>query len=312
MSNSVLLTNSVKTFAFSNRLAGVFLFAFLFIFAGSVNTVHGQTACTSGQVVINEVFTEGGLAGATFRNDFVELFNRSNTACSLAGFSIQIASATANNFPTVITFPAGTIIPAGRTFLIQFGSGGTNGMLLPTPDFTIATDLPSSGKIALVASSTSLTGNCASNLANSLDLVGFGASANCFEGPSPAASGSLTTSIQRNTNGFDTNNNATDFNSTTAPSPRNSTMSPTAAQVKISGRVTLNQRGVSAAFVYLTDQNGETRTTLTSSFGYFRFKDVQVGETYILNVVSKRHSFQPQVITVTEEMLELNISAETK
>ncbi|MGI8640975.1 MAG: choice-of-anchor Q domain-containing protein, partial [Pyrinomonadaceae bacterium] len=46
---------------------------------------------------------------------------------------------------------------------------------------------------------------------------------------------------------------------------------PTAAAVSVSGRVTNGKRGVARARVYMTGQNGETQTTITNSFGYFRF-----------------------------------------
>ncbi len=55
--------------------------------------------------------------------------------------------------------------------------------------------------------------------------------------------------------------------------------SPTAASVSISGRVMAGKQGLSRATVYLTDQKGETRTARTNSFGYFRFEEVEVGET---------------------------------
>ena len=86
---------------------------------------------------------------------------------------------------------------------------------------------------------------------------------------------------------------------------------PTAASVMIGGRVRdAAGRGVSRAFVTLTDSNGLQRTALTNSFGFYRFEDVAVGETYVLNVISKRHLFTAQVISVIEETNELNFVAE--
>ncbi len=62
--------------------------------------------------------------------------------------------------------------------------------------------------------------------------------------------------------------------------------------------------------ISITDTNGETRTTLTSSFGYYRFETVEVGQIYVVDVHSKRFQFTPQVISVTEEIKELNFIAE--
>jgi len=86
-------------------------------------------------------------------------------------------------------------------------------------------------------------------------------------------------------------------------------LAPTAATVKISGRVMSGRRGVSRAAIYMTDQNGETRTALTNSFGYYQFDEVEVGQTYILNVNTKKYIFMTQVITITEEMNDLNFTS---
>ncbi len=81
----------------------------------------------------------------------------------------------------------------------------------------------------------------------------------------------------------------------------------TAATVSIGGRVTTpDGRGLVNARVTLTDQNGTTRTVLTTSFGYFNFAEVQAGETVIITVISKRYTFATQVINVTEDLDELD------
>jgi len=85
----------------------------------------------------------------------------------------------------------------------------------------------------------------------------------------------------------------------------------TAAAVTVVGRVvTSSSKGVSRARVSITDSNGATRITSTNFFGYFRFEEVTAGETYIFNVSSKSHSFRPQVVTVNEELTDLNFVAE--
>ena len=86
-------------------------------------------------------------------------------------------------------------------------------------------------------------------------------------------------------------------------------MAPTAAGVSLGGRVTFGKRGLVNATVYLTAQNGETRAARTGAFGYYRFTDVAAGETYIVSVVSKKYSFAPQVVNVTEEVSDLNFTA---
>ena len=85
----------------------------------------------------------------------------------------------------------------------------------------------------------------------------------------------------------------------------------TAASVEVSGRVmTISGRGISSARVIITAQSGDSRTAITSSFGHFRFTEVQVGETYIISVISKRYYFAPQILNVTEDLTDLNFTAQ--
>jgi uncharacterized delta-60 repeat protein len=88
--------------------------------------------------------------------------------------------------------------------------------------------------------------------------------------------------------------------------------SPTAATVSVGGRVmTMNGRGIMNVRLTLTDSNGEVRTTRTTSFGYYRFNDVQAGETYVLSAAGKRYTFSQslQVLNVSEETMEVNFIA---
>ncbi len=91
------------------------------------------------QVRISQVYGAGGNSGATYNQDFVELYNAGASAVSLDGWGIQYASATgpggAGNW-AVDSFPNGTSIGAGKYFLVALGTGAT-GIALPTPDNTI-------------------------------------------------------------------------------------------------------------------------------------------------------------------------------
>ena len=85
---------------------------------------------------------------------------------------------------------------------------------------------------------------------------------------------------------------------------------PTAASVSIGGRVLLSKdTGLGGARVILTDSQGNSRTALTSPFGYFQFEEVGVGEIYVLSVSAKCCHFDSQSINVTEETGELNFLA---
>lgn len=89
-------------------------------------------------------------------------------------------------------------------------------------------------------------------------------------------------------------------------------LDPTAAPVTVSGRaLTADGRGISNVRVTLTDPSGANRTALTSSLGYFRFEDVETGQTYVVSVRSKTHRFaQPtQVVVVDDEITGLDFTA---
>lgn len=88
-------------------------------------------------------------------------------------------------------------------------------------------------------------------------------------------------------------------------------LAPTAANVTVSGRVlTSNGNGVSNAMVVMTNSSGELRYARTSSLGYYRFEEVEVGQTYVFDVRSKQHTFAPQVVSVSDELTELNFIAQ--
>ena len=61
------------------------------LFAGFVLAAFAVDA----QVVISQIYGGGGNAGATFRNDFVELFNRGAQTVNINGWSVQYSAATA-------------------------------------------------------------------------------------------------------------------------------------------------------------------------------------------------------------------------
>src|SRR4051812_35228252 len=84
-------------------------------------------------VVISQVYGGGGNSQATYTNDFVELFNRSSNTVSLAGLSLQYASATGTgNFAANgVVALSGSLLP-GQHYLVQL-AGGSTGVALPVP-----------------------------------------------------------------------------------------------------------------------------------------------------------------------------------
>ncbi|TWI14322.1 lamin tail domain-containing protein [Aerolutibacter ruishenii] len=177
------------------------------------------------QVVISQIYGGGGNAGATYRNDFIELRNLGAAAVNLNGWSVQYTSSAGTTW-SGRTNLTGSIAPGGY-YLVQqaAGSGGT--AALPTPDTTGGIAMSSaSGKVALVRSTTALTGGCPLADANLEDFVGFGSSANCFKGAAPTGTLSNTTAALRKGDGAtNSNDNAADF-VVGAPDPRNSGSTP--------------------------------------------------------------------------------------
>jgi hypothetical protein len=211
----------------------------------------GPAAAVSPDVVISQVYGAGGNSGAPFSNDFVELFNRGPAPVSLAGRSIQYASATGTgNFgANPVVALTGSLAP-GQRFLVQL-AGGATGVPLPAPDVTGTINMSgSAGKVALVDSAAGLACNGGSTvcspdqLALIRDLVGYG-TANFFEG-SAAPGLSTTTAALRAAGGCtDTDQNGADF-ATGAPNPRNSAGAPTPCAVVPAG-ITLTQSGGTTA-----------------------------------------------------------------
>lgn len=61
----------------------------------------------------------------------------------------------------------------------------------------------------------------------------------------------------------------------------------------------------------MVKSNGESRTVISSTFGYFTFADVAVGETYVFSVSAKRYTFsQPTLIrSIVEDADDLIFTA---
>ena len=173
-------------------------------------------------LAISQVYGGGGNAGATYKNDFIEVFNRGTAAVSLAGWSVQYAASGGTGAWTLTNLGAFTLQP-GQYYLVKeaAGTGGTTD--LPTPDATGSIPMAAgAGKVALVNSTTPLSGACPSDTAIA-DLVGYG-SANCSEtNPAPTLT-NTTAGLRGNGGCVDTDNNSADFG-VGAATPRN-TASP--------------------------------------------------------------------------------------
>lgn len=88
------------------------------------------------------------------------------------------------------------------------------------------------------------------------------------------------------------------------------TAPPTSANVSVGGRVIdLRRRGISRVRVTITGADGSYLTTSTNSLGYYRFDEVETGQTYLVSPYSKRYQFSPRLISLTDEIANLDFTA---
>jgi uncharacterized repeat protein (TIGR01451 family) len=189
-------------------------------------TPFEPASATNPKIVISQIFGGGGSTANSFRNDFVELFNRGTVTVSLVGWSLQYSTAFSNAWQKVEL--SGSIAP-GQYYLIQLSAGSTGSRDLPAPDVAGSIGIDASaGKVALVKNNQFITnapnGKCPSgeSLTVIVDFVGYGGTSLCFWGTAPApAVGNASATVRRGEGCTDSNRNNADF-TVAAPYPRNS------------------------------------------------------------------------------------------
>ena len=193
-----------------------------------VQTLNVATPISSGSVIITQLYGGGGSTGATYVNDFIELYNTTGSSIDISGWSVQYYSATGTS-ANAFTLTASSTIKPFSHFLIQGASSGSVGSSLPTPDATSTINMSTtSGKVALYNISTAqtltdattltlITGNTAY-----MDYVPFGSTSTPVFGSSTVNLSVTTAAIRKFSAGFAyTGNIGNDFNVAT-PNPRNS------------------------------------------------------------------------------------------
>jgi DNA/RNA endonuclease G (NUC1)/fibronectin type 3 domain-containing protein len=190
----------------------------------AVNINVLSAGSTPNHVVISQLYGGGGNSGATFTNDYIELFNPTASPVNMASWSVQYSPATNTGAFTGLQPIGGTIGP-GEYFLISLASGGATGSALPTANIVNNSGFNMSGtagKVALVSTGNVVGGPCSTTQADTdiVDLVGYGTTSNCNEGGTNAPAPSNTTADFRKAGGnTDTNVNGNDF-ITATPNPR--------------------------------------------------------------------------------------------
>ena len=98
----------------------------------------------SAQVVISQSYGGGGNSGATYTNDFIEIFNRSASTVSLDGWSVQYASSTGTSWQ--VTALSGSLAP-GQYYLVLEAAGAGLGVAI-APQELVAADIASGRLLA--------------------------------------------------------------------------------------------------------------------------------------------------------------------
>jgi uncharacterized protein len=261
-------------------------FSLLLVLAVMLTSLPGQVQpamAISDTIVISQVYGGGGNSGSTYTHDFIELFNRGTTVVDLTGWSVQYASAAGTSWQA--TTLSGTLQP-GQYYLVQQAQGAAGTTPLPTPDATGSIAMSATaGKVALVNNSTALSGSCPSG-DHIADFVGYGTTANCFEGSGPTPATSNTTAAIRSEGGcIETDDNAADF-ATGVPTPRN-TNSPIQACSASSNPPLINE--------FVANHVGTDTHEFIEIFGdpdtdYFSYSILQIeGDTTGAGVIDSVH-----------------------
>ena len=95
--------------------APISLLATLAVVATGLVAATPAQAVSSG-LVISRVYGGGGNSGTYYKNDYIELVNRGTSAVSVAGWSVQYASASGTGW-AVTPLGSRTVAP-GQAFLV--------------------------------------------------------------------------------------------------------------------------------------------------------------------------------------------------
>jgi predicted extracellular nuclease len=124
----------------------------LFLLVGWTSTA---VAAPSTSLVISQVYGGGGNQGATYTQDFIEVFNRGSAEVSLKDWSVQYASSGGTSWQR--TNLTDVTLAAGQYHLVReaMGNGGTTP--LPAPDALGSIPMAGgAGKMALVSNQDTL------------------------------------------------------------------------------------------------------------------------------------------------------------
>lgn len=283
-------------------------------------------------------YVESGDFNGDGRQDIVAAVSNFNGANGRANVAVFLRNAANNGFDAPAGFNGNYILQNSQTQKILVGevngdgrqdlitsngsSGGiqANFSIMPrvcAVDLNLLGALPNATAGQIYSKTIYANGGIApynftvSGLPNGLNFTTTADSVTIFGTPSIGGQFNISIGIS-DSNPFAEMNAAPQVaNALTQVLPLQIAFAPTAANVSISGRVlAADGNSIRNATVTLTDANGTTRTARSNAFGYFRFDEIESGQTVTIGVISKRFQFLSQILTINEDITELNLTAD--
>ncbi len=263
----------------SGLSAGIFLLAAFF---GNGSEIKRAKADSADHLVINEIGIDSISGSGGSEDDWVELYNPTDGAISLNGWSIQKIS---NSGGTFSKLNLSGSIPAHGYFLIVRNQSSSTASFIPPADVSGSMSLANGNSIFLVNDDERISSSTNPYVdENIIDSVGFG-SADFYEGSSTASSIPDAKSLARIPDGEDTDENSADFKIQDNPTPRNSSWSPFD---NLGGKVLItitpdeepvqNITSTGAEIIFKVNADGFARTNYGLTDVYGSFTDLEAVE----------------------------------
>ena len=156
-------------------------------------------------ILITQLYGGGGNSGATYKSDFIELYNTTNSDINIGGCCLYYVAATSSSTSSKYEIPTNSIIKANSYFLVKGGDGtGTQPAWNITFDATCTLNMSgSAGKVILLKTNAAFTLSTPPtideiiNNVDFMDYVPFGTTAVPVWGTAMSANTTSTTSARR-------------------------------------------------------------------------------------------------------------------
>lgn len=246
-----------------------FCFGFLFMMGFFLFTANIVRAEITDHIVINEVHIDSVVGSGGYYDDWIELYNPSDSDLDLAGWSIQKQASTVGS--NIYKNDLSGVVPLGGYLLLVRNHESTSQGIKDLADILLnATfDVASNNVIYLVDDGNDIIDM---NDVNIIDFVGMGSSES-YEGLGTASNPPETKSISRLPDGDDDDDNISDFVILDNPSPENSE----------SGETSDDQLG-GTVLLTVTDEGADNITSNSAEIFFQVNADAKVSLSYGLDV----------------------------